>query len=132
MRVTRASLRHDLGAVREFPLGRFRVFEIAGRPVGVVRTAQGLFAIRNRCPHQGAPLCAGTVTGTMLPGAPDKLTWGMEGQVLRCPWHGWEFELQTGRSLFEVSKDRAATYPVKVHDGRVEVYLAAPRVRRAG
>jgi nitrite reductase (NADH) small subunit len=76
-------------------------------------------------PHQGAPLCAGKVTGTMLPGAPDQLEWAMDGQVVRCPWHGWEFDLDSGRALFAISKDRAATYPVQVSDGRVAVLLTA-------
>ena len=123
---------HDVGAERDFELGRFRMFEIRGRSIGVVHSAAGWFAIRNRCPHQGAPLCAGKVTGTMLPGPPDQLEWAMDGQVVRCPWHGWEFDLDTGRSLFAVSRDRAATYPVQVRDGRVSILLAAPRRRAAG
>ena len=123
---------HDVGAETDFEFDRFRVFEIRGRAIGVVHSAAGWFAIRNRCPHQGAPLCAGKVTGTMLPGPPDQLEWAMDGQVVRCPWHGWEFDLESGRSLFSVSKDRAATYPVRVSDGRVAVLLAAPRRRAAG
>jgi nitrite reductase/ring-hydroxylating ferredoxin subunit len=131
MAAERALEAHDVGAEEDFDLGVFRVFEIRGRSIGVVHSVAGWFAIRNRGPHLGAPLCAGKVTGTMLPGVPDKLSWGMEGQVVRCPWHGWEFDLQTGRSLFDVSNERTATYPVEVCDGRVEVHLAAPRARPA-
>lgn len=120
---------HDVGPEDSFPLGAFRVFDIRGRSIGVVRSPAGWFAIRNRCPHQGAPLCAGRVTGTMLPGAPDSYRWSMDGQVVRCPWHGWEFDLDTGRSLFGVSRDRAATYPVRLDGGRVFVLLPARRVR---
>jgi nitrite reductase/ring-hydroxylating ferredoxin subunit len=64
----------------------------------------------------------------MLPGDPDRYRWAMEGQVVRCPWHGWEFDMETGRSLFGVSKDRAATYPVEIRDGRVTVQLGVQRV----
>jgi nitrite reductase (NADH) small subunit len=116
---------HDVGAEADFALDAFRVVEIRGRSIGVVRTVAGWFAIRNRCPHQGAPLCSGRVTGTMLPGLPDELRWGMQGRVLRCPWHGWEFDLETGRSLFGVSRDRAATYALEVRNGRVCVLLPA-------
>jgi nitrite reductase (NADH) small subunit len=120
---------HDVGAeAAEFDRGRFRIVEVRGRSIGVVHSTAGWFAVRNRCPHQGAPLCAGRVTGTMLPGDPDRYRWAMEGQVVRCPWHGWEFDMQTGRSLFGVSKDRAATYPVEIRDGRVTVQLGAQRV----
>jgi nitrite reductase (NADH) small subunit len=123
---------HDVGAETDFELDRCRVFEIRGRSIGVVRSVAGWFAIRNRCPHQGAPLCAGKVTGTMLPGAPDQLEWAMDGQVVRCPWHGWEFDLDSGRALFSISKDRAATYPVQVSDGRVTVLLTAATRRTTG
>ncbi|HZP80657.1 MAG TPA: Rieske 2Fe-2S domain-containing protein, partial [Chthonomonadaceae bacterium] len=40
--------------------------------------------------------------------------WGREGEILRCPWHGWEFDLLTGRSLFNPHKIRVRTYEVTV------------------
>jgi nitrite reductase (NADH) small subunit len=118
---------HDVGSAQEFELDCFTVVELQGRSIGVVRSVAGWFAVRNRCPHQGAPLCAGVVTGTMLPGEPDAMTWGLDGRVVRCPWHGWEFDLESGRSVFDVTRDRAVTYRVTVQDGRVGVHLPAPR-----
>ena len=72
-----------------------------------------LYAVRNVCPHQGAPLCRGTVSGTMLPSAPQEYVYGMEDRILRCPWHGWEFHLDTGESLTN-AKRRVRTYPVTI------------------
>src|SRR4051794_1714150 len=120
---------HDVGAEEDFVLDRFQIVEIKGRSIGVVHTVAGWFTIRNNCPHQGAPLCAGVVTGTMLPSGPDEMVWGLDGCVVRCPWHGWEFDLRTGRSLFEVSRDRTATYPVQVEHGRVAVMMPVRRPR---
>lgn len=57
-------------------------------------------AYRNRCPHQGGPVCLGRWGGTTLPSAPGEYLFGRHGRVLVCPWHGWEFDLETGEALF--------------------------------
>ena len=115
--------RHDVGAVEEFALNTFQIFELPVGSVGVVRTPKGLFAVRNHCPHQAAPICRGEVTGTTLPSQPDELRYGLEDEVLRCPWHGWEFSLATGEAVFNTSRKRLVKYPVEVEDGRVCVYV---------
>ena len=48
--------------------------------------------------------------------------YGREGEIIRCAWHGWEFEIATGRSLVD-PRIRARTYPVEVADGRVYVVV---------
>jgi 3-phenylpropionate/trans-cinnamate dioxygenase ferredoxin subunit len=58
-------------------------------------------AVRNVCPHQGAPVCRGAIEGTWVASAPGEFVWGRDGEILRCPWHGWEFDLQTGAALFD-------------------------------
>ncbi len=122
----RALEAHVVGREDEFTLGKFRVFEISGRSIGVAHTKAGWYAIRNSCPHQGAPLCMGAVGGTMLPAGPDEMHFGLDGRVLRCPWHGWEFDLDSGESLY-VGGGRAAIYPVEVSDGGVAVMLPVRR-----
>jgi nitrite reductase (NADH) small subunit len=76
------------------------VFSIQGRPIGLIRVKDKIHAIRNVCPHKGAPVCKGTVRGTMLPSAPSTFVFGLEDQVLQCPWHGWEFDLETDSGQF--------------------------------
>jgi len=117
---------HEVGREDEFPLNSFRIFEIRGRSIGVAHTTSGWYAIRNSCPHQKAPLCQGTIGGTMLPSGPDEKRYGLDGRVVRCPWHGWEYDLETGRSLF-VGGGLAATYPVQLEGGTVSVMLPARR-----
>jgi nitrite reductase/ring-hydroxylating ferredoxin subunit len=46
----------------------------------------------------------------------------LDGRVLACPWHQWEFDLKTGRALFDPSV-RARTYPVVVEDGNIYIDL---------
>lgn len=107
----------------EFAVGARKIVRVSGREIGVFHTAAGLFAVRNSCPHQAAPLCLGTVTGTTLPSMPGEYVWGKDGEVLRCPWHGWEFDLRTGVGLYDPYRhERVATYEVKVEGGEVVVY----------
>ena len=104
--------------------GERRIVRVDGREIGVFNVDGTLYAVRNRCPHQGAELCRGTVGGTMLPSRPHEYRFGLEGRVLRCPWHGWEFDLATGEKLFDPSlRMRVKTYPVVVEDGRIEIEL---------
>jgi 3-phenylpropionate/trans-cinnamate dioxygenase ferredoxin subunit len=118
---------HHVGAVDDFELGRFRVFELAGRPVGVVRTEDGFYAVRNRCPHQGADICGGWVTGTHVPSPPGSYTYSEERMVVQCPWHRWEFDLATGESVEHVAAKRLVTYAVSVQDGEVYVQMKGGR-----
>lgn len=109
-----------IAAEREFPAGSSKIVRVGGREIGVFHTAAGLFAVRNSCPHQAAPLCLGVVTGTTLPSMPGEYVWGKDGEVLRCPWHGWEFDLKTGVGLYDPYRhERVATYDVRVEDGQI-------------
>ena len=115
--------RHEICSADELPPGSKRLVEIDGRKIGVLNVDGRLFAIRNVCPHQGAPLCEGVVGGTMLPSAPYEYVYGMEGRVIRCPWHKFEFDLETGRSLHDPERMRVKVYDVAVERGRVVVRM---------
>jgi nitrite reductase (NADH) small subunit len=123
MTATATAVRHHVGAAAEFEQDRFRIFEISGRPIGVVRTARGFFAVRNRCPHQGAEICRGRVSGTMLASSPGEYSYSDEEAVLACPWHRWEFSLEDGSSVGSVTKKRLVVYEVEVEEGEVYVKL---------
>lgn len=121
-------IRIAAGTVDEYELDRFRIVEIPGGSIGVVRTARGFFAVRNRCPHMGADVCVDRVTSTMLPAAPFEFRLGMESSVVRCPWHRWEFLVDTGESIGRVTSKRLVTYAVEV-DGE-DVYVVRGGARR--
>ena len=107
-----------VGTVNEIPPGECKIVDVEGRQIGIFNVGGEFHAVRNICPHQFAPVCLGEVQGTTLPSAPGELVWGKEGQVLICPWHGWEFDLMTGRSLFD-PKVSLKTYPVEVDGAEV-------------
>lgn len=112
-------MKTDLGAASDFEEGKCRIFELEGKSVGVVRWRGDFFAARNYCPHMGAQLCLGKVEA-MLTGAdpigrvePDE-----ERPVLGCPWHGWQFDLRSGKSVSD-ERYKIRTYPIEVVDSRV-------------
>ncbi len=114
----------EIGAVEDFPVGAFRILDIAGRSVGVIRLADGeIHALRNYCPHKGAPICRGTVGGTWPPSAPGELAYERAGEVVVCPWHGFEYDIRTGIELYQAAPTRVRKFPVAVADGRVCVTI---------
>jgi 3-phenylpropionate/trans-cinnamate dioxygenase ferredoxin subunit len=116
-----------IGTLADFPQGQVVTLTVEGRTVGVIRTRNGIRAFGNRCPHQGGPICRGIVTGTMAPSNPDEYLYEKDGEVIRCPWHGYEFELASGRSVGGAVRGRVPVYTVQVRDD--EVFLSW---RRAG
>ena len=112
-------MRYRVGSAEELRSSGRRVVTIQGRQIGIIAVDGRFVALRNKCPHRGAPLCEGTIDGTFLASAPGEFVYGMENRVLRCPWHGWEFDLDTGRSLFQPDEVRVKTYRVSVEDGEV-------------
>lgn len=116
-------MRYRVGSAEELRAEGSRVVTVRGQAIGVLSAGDRFLAIRNRCPHRGAPLCEGTVGGTFIASQPNEYVYGMEGRVLRCPWHGWEFDVATGRSLFEPNRVRVKVYQVTVEDGDVILHV---------
>jgi nitrite reductase (NADH) small subunit len=107
----------------DLPIGGRRIVSVGAYSIGVFRIESGYHGIINYCPHEGADLCKGRLTGTNV--ATDKVSnyeWGCEGRILRCPWHKWEFDLETGRHLAD-SSFRAKTYRIIVSDGQLTIEL---------
>jgi len=102
----------------ELPVGARRLVDVPGvGTVGVFNVNGSYHALKSQCPHQGAQLCKGKLTGTAEPtfdpGALPGIRWTREGEILRCPWHGWEFDIRTGKALCG-EHWRVATYEVEV------------------
>jgi nitrite reductase (NADH) small subunit len=116
------------GRAADFPEDAFRIVTVAGREIGIARRADGkVHAVRNWCPHKGAPICKSAISGTMLPGAPGTLTFGMAGEVVRCPWHGFEFKIDTGERLFSQGRAGLRVYPARIDKGEILIDLGPRR-----
>jgi len=117
-----------VGPVAEFPPGTRRiVVPFRGRAgIGVFNVNGTFHALRNLCPHKAGPLCTGRVSGRVVADAPPtagntNLDLVRDGEIIRCPWHLWEFDILTGACLVD-PKMRVKTYPVSIEDGDVVVY----------
>lgn len=113
---------HVICPADELPSGSRRIVEIDGKSIGVFHVDGRYHALRNRCPHHGAPLCEGVVKGTMTATAPHEYSYGQHNEWITCPWHGYEFRLETGRPLVRNERGRVPVYPVRVEDGNVVLY----------
>jgi len=105
--------------VTELPPSSRRIVSVNGREIGVFNVKGKYYALRNLCPHQSAPLCLGELTGLTVSDEPGEIEWTRDGEILRCPWHGWEFDILNGRTVFE-SKARVKTYDVRVEKRTLE------------
>lgn len=111
-------------SIDELPPGAMKLVDVGKFGVGVYNVRGALYAIVNYCSHEGAPLCEGLIGGTNepAPDSPDGLRRVRVGQIVRCPWHNWEFDVTTGQNVADPRR-RVRTYQVDVADG--EVYLTA-------
>lgn len=108
-----------VGSVEDLPPGSVTIVPRGKFGIGVYNVGGTFYALTNYCLHRGAPLCRGQVTGMVVAGdEPYASRMVRTGEFLRCPWHGWEFEIATGRAV--AYPERAIrTYPVRVEDGSV-------------
>jgi nitrite reductase/ring-hydroxylating ferredoxin subunit len=114
----------DVGHVDEFAVGRGRIVDVGGRSVAVFNSDGTLYAVQNLCPHALAPIGYGVLTGTFLPSKPgEDFEYGLEGLVLRCVNHGWEFDIRTGETVCGIDRRRLVTFPVVLDGDRVKVTL---------
>ncbi|MBV9980155.1 Rieske (2Fe-2S) protein [Bradyrhizobium sp.] len=113
--------RHVVASVEELPPGSRRFIEIDGRPIAVFNIKGEYFGLLNRCPHQGAALCEGPLIGLAQSKNPGEVEYTRLGEILRCPWHGWEFDVRTGQSYCDPRRFRVKAYPAHVEAGSAVV-----------
>ncbi|WP_027085812.1 Rieske (2Fe-2S) protein [Cohnella panacarvi] len=93
--------RHRVAGVDEIKAGERKLVKVNGMEFGIFNVGGQYHAYRNVCPHAGADVCVGTICGTLLPTPVYEYSYGRENEILRCPWHGWEFDLKTGEHLVD-------------------------------
>jgi nitrite reductase (NADH) small subunit len=90
----------------EIPAGQIREFQVNGKAVAIANVDGKLFAINSICLHHGGPLGEGD----------------LEGSIVSCPWHGWQYDVTTGKLTQEPSSG-VDCYPVELRNGEVYVDL---------
>ncbi len=114
--------KHAVMQLDELPVGSRKIISLNDQSIGLFNVQGEVVAILNLCPHELAPVCQGQVSGTTLPSLPgEPFKWGHVGEIIRCPWHGWEFNLLTGTCLTDRRKLRR--FPVSIEDGWIQIHL---------
>jgi 3-phenylpropionate/trans-cinnamate dioxygenase ferredoxin subunit len=108
---------HIVATVDDIPPGQRKLVNVAGRDIGIFNVGGEYFAVGNRCPHEGASLCKGRIVGLVESSEPGSYQFSRRGELLRCPWHGWEFDLRTGKSWCEPERVKVRNYDLKVESG---------------
>jgi nitrite reductase/ring-hydroxylating ferredoxin subunit len=88
----------------EIAPGTIKEFQLEGKPVAVANVDGKFYAINNTCLHRGGPLGQGP----------------LEGKIVTCPWHGWEYDVTTGK----ISQNPAVgvnSYPVEIRGDEIFV-----------
>lgn len=109
--------RHVVGRVADIPPGGRKLVEVDGRGVVVFNLKGEFYALSNTCPHRGGSLAQGILTGLVQSSAPGEYVHSRPGEIIRCPWHQWEFDIKTGRSWCDPRKVRLMRYNVAVETG---------------
>ncbi|RYE10898.1 MAG: Rieske (2Fe-2S) protein [Hyphomicrobiales bacterium] len=109
--------RHIVAAVADFPPGTRRTVTINDRAVVVFNVDGAYYGLFDRCPHNGGSLAQGVLTGLLQASEPGAYSYTREGEIIRCPWHGWEFDIRTGQSFCRAVRAKARPFAVKVEPG---------------
>jgi nitrite reductase/ring-hydroxylating ferredoxin subunit len=118
----------NVGAASSFADPGRKLIESGGVEVGVFRLGETFFAYENVCPHIGGPACQGKIIAKVEEGvAPDRTSTGLEFSKTKinvvCPWHGFEFDIRTGRHH---GNARYRLKPVKVRVESGDVIVSLP------
>jgi nitrite reductase/ring-hydroxylating ferredoxin subunit len=103
--------------VSEFPPGERRIVHAGSRSIGVFRVGDRFYGIRNRCPHQGGPLCSGHLLDAAVADVPGSPRISTNLLRIACPWHGWEYDLETGQSFMGAAQAGVRSYGVALKAG---------------
>ena len=110
--------KHAVAPVSEIPPGARKLVTVKGRAIAIFNIKGEYFGLFNRCPHQGGSLCHGALTNLIESEAPGDYRVSREGEIIRCPWHGWEFDVRTGKSYCHPDRIKTKSYPVNIEAGK--------------
>ena len=106
----------------DVPEGAAKIVTLGKLSVGVFRLDDGFHALLNVCPHRGAALCEGAVCGTTKETTGREFVYDRAGELVRCAWHGWEFDIRSGEFLVD-STVKARKFEISVENEQIYVHL---------
>jgi len=91
----------------EIPPGSVKEVQLAGQAIALANVGGTLYAVNNTCLHRGGPLGEGQ----------------LEGNVVTCPWHGWQYDVTSGKAVQNPSV-RLSCFPTELRGDEIYVDLA--------
>ena len=110
--------RYVVAKAGDIQAGSCKIVTVRGREIGIFRIGDEFYGLINRCPHQGAPLCRGEIVSRLVAPSPGDYRLTRPGEMIRCPWHCWEYDIRTGQSLCDPNSVQARAYNVEVARGK--------------
>jgi nitrite reductase (NADH) small subunit len=119
------SVRYRIASIEEVPEKGVVLSQAGDLVIGVFKVKGKLYAYENRCAHQGGPVCRGDIVGRFEEPLGDGgvslgLVESEERIDIACPWHGWEYDIETGEHIAD-SSIKLRSFPVYEEDGAVYV-----------
>lgn len=96
------------GSVSELVPGKIHKIEHGDSVIALVNIDDQFYAVDGVCGHAGGPLCKGEVID--------------DEKIISCPWHGWEYSLESGECMMDPSLSQK-TYPVAIEGDKVHITL---------
>ena len=100
----------------EIPVGMAKAVEVAGHQVCIFNLGGEFAAISNHCPHEGAELSYGKLVSLVQSDTPGSYTRTSSRPMVKCPWHGWEFDVRTGQSWCRPNSVKTRSYTVALQN----------------
>lgn len=109
--------RHVVARADEISVGDRKTVTVKGREIVIFNVKGEFYAMLNKCPHLGASLAHGVCVGLVRSSEAGQYSYTREGEFVRCPWHGWEFDIKTGQSYCDPKSTWVKQYDIKVEEG---------------
>jgi nitrite reductase/ring-hydroxylating ferredoxin subunit len=109
--------RHVVAKAGEIAVGTCKLVTVAGREIGLFNLAGEYYAVLSKCPHEGASLCKGKIVRPVESDEPGQYRVIEGREMIRCPWHGYQFDIRTGQSWCDPDNIALRRYAVSVEAG---------------
>lgn len=114
----------DLCAFDDLVDGEIVELRADGLPVAVARWGDRVYAFNAKCPHKGAPMRCAKLMARLEAAGPGVMEVPDDVPVVSCPWHGWEFALDSGENVADATEKSLRLQQCEIFDGRVRLSRA--------
>jgi len=113
--------RYVVAKANDVAAGTSRLVIAGGRRIALFNVNGAFYALADKCPHESGPLSRGKIVGLSTGDMPGQYRLERPGEFVKCPWHGWEFEICTGQSYCDPTHTRVRSFEAKAEPGATVV-----------